>query len=63
MTRAATAVINLPPAPEGQQVPPMRAAALDSWRSLRSAHGSLPLTSGTAYRRRQTNTLDRQREH
>lgn len=45
------------PAPEGQQGPPTcrrrassttRAAASDSWRSLRDARGSLPLTSGTA---------------
>jgi hypothetical protein len=63
MTRAATVEINVPPAPEGQQVPPMRVAASEPRRSLRAAHGSLPLTSGTAYRRRQTNTLDRQREH
>lgn len=39
---------SLPPAPEGQQGPPTRAAASDSWRSLRDARGSLPLTSGTA---------------
>ena len=48
---------SLPPAPEGQQGPPScrrrassttRAAASDSWRSLRDARGSLPLTSGTA---------------
>jgi hypothetical protein len=45
---AAPSVSNVPPAPEGQQVPPMGAAASDSCRSLRSAHGSLPLTSGTA---------------
>ena len=38
----------VPPAPEGQQGPPTRAAASDSWRSLRDARGSLPLTSGTA---------------
>jgi hypothetical protein len=44
-------VPNTPPAPEGQQVPPTRAAASDSWRSLRSARGSLPLTSGTASQR------------
>jgi len=45
-----------PPAPEGQQGPPScrrrasgttRVAASDSWRSLRDARGSLPLTSGT----------------
>lgn len=39
-----------PPAPEGQQGPPTRAAASDSERSLRDARGSLPLTSGTASR-------------
>ena len=39
---------SLPPAPEGQQGPPTRAATSDSWRSLRDARGSLPLTSGTA---------------
>jgi len=27
------------PAPVGQQVPPARAAAFDSWRSLRGAAG------------------------
>jgi hypothetical protein len=36
-------------APVGQQAPPTRAAAFDSWRSLRSARGSLLLTTGTAY--------------
>ena len=40
-------VPNIPPAPEGQQAPPARAAASNSWRSLRSARGSLLLTSGT----------------
>jgi hypothetical protein len=39
----------VPPAPVGQQAPPARAAAFDSWRSLRGAHGSLLLTTGTAY--------------
>ena len=63
-----------PPAPEGQQAPPscrrrasstMRAAASDSWRSLRDAHGALLLTSGTAYRRGKNNIseLDGAREH
>ena len=54
-----------PPAPEGQQGPPMRAAASDSERSLRDSHGALPLTSGTAYRRHKNNTraLDGGREH
>jgi hypothetical protein len=37
------------PAPVGQQGPPARAAAFDSWRSLRSAHGPLLFTTGTAY--------------
>jgi hypothetical protein len=35
------------PAPVGQQAPPVRAAAFDSWRSLRDAHGPLLLTTGT----------------
>jgi hypothetical protein len=39
----------VPPAPVGQQAPPVRAAAFDSWRSLRGAHGALLLTTGTAY--------------
>ena len=43
-----TVVPSIPPAPVGQQVPPARAAASDSWRSLRSARGSLLLTTGTA---------------
>lgn len=65
MTRTATPVPDIPPAPEGQQVPPMRTAASDSWRSLRSAHGALPLTSGTASRRskKDTRKLDTNREH
>ena len=46
-----TVALRLPPAPGGQQGPPTRAAASDSCRSLRSAHGSLPLTPGTACRR------------
>jgi hypothetical protein len=50
-----TGIIRLPPAPEGQQGPPMRVAASDSWRSLRDAHGSLPLTSGTGSHRRNLN--------
>ncbi len=62
-----TNVLDLPPAPEGQQGLPMRAAASDSWRSLRSAHGPLPLTSGTASRRskdnKDTRKLDGMREH
>jgi hypothetical protein len=43
-----SAVLRVPPAPLGQQVPPMRAAAFDSWQPLRSAHGTLLLTTGTA---------------
>ena len=43
-----SALLWVPPAPVGQQVPPVRAAAFDSWRSLRSAHGPLLLTTGTA---------------
>jgi hypothetical protein len=42
-----TVVPNIPPAPVGQQGPPTRAAASDSWRSLRSARGPLLLTTGT----------------
>jgi hypothetical protein len=38
----------LPPAPVGRQGPPARAAAFDSWRSLRVAHGPLLSTTGTA---------------
>ena len=38
---------SIPPAPVGQQGPPARAAASDSWRSLRGARGSLLLTTGT----------------
>jgi len=44
-----SAVPCVSPAPVGQQAPPARAAAFDSWRSLRSARGSLLLTTGTAY--------------
>ena len=44
-----SAVLRVPPAPVGQQGPPVRAAAFDSWRSLRGAHGPLLLTTGTAY--------------
>ena len=39
---------NLTPTPVGQQAPPTRAAASDSWRSLRGARGPLLLTTGTA---------------
>jgi hypothetical protein len=57
----------IPPAPVGQQGPPScrrrassttRAAALDSWRSLRVARGSLPLTTGTV-----SAALDEKGEH
>ena len=65
MKTVVTNVPDLPPAPEGQQGLPMRAAASDSWRSLRGAHGSLPLTSGTASRRSKEDTrkLDAIREY
>jgi len=49
---------HLPPAPVGQQGPPARAAAFDSWRSLRVARGPLLLTTGTA-----SLELDTQRQH
>jgi hypothetical protein len=42
-----SALLCVPPAPVGQQGPPARAAAFDSWRSLRGARGSLLLTTGT----------------
>jgi hypothetical protein len=42
-------VPHCPPAPVGQQGPPTRAAAFDSWRSLRAARGPLLLTTGTGY--------------
>jgi len=45
-----SASLCVPPAPVGQQSPPARAAAFDSWRSLRGALGSLLLTTGTACR-------------
>jgi hypothetical protein len=44
-----SAVPYVSPAPVGQQGPPVRAAAFDSWRSLRSAHGPHLLTTGTVY--------------
>jgi hypothetical protein len=43
-----TAPPRFSPAPVGQQGPPARAAAFDSWRSLRVARGPLLLTTGTA---------------
>ena len=39
---------NLTPAPVGPQEPPTRAAAINQWRSLRGARGSLLWTTGTA---------------
>jgi hypothetical protein len=46
-----------PAAPVGQQAPPARAAA-SAMRALRSARGSLLLTTGTA-----SAALDADREH
>jgi len=43
-----SAIPHVTPAPVGQQAPPARAAAFDSWPSLRSARGPLLLTTGTA---------------
>jgi hypothetical protein len=48
---------SLPAAPVGQQGPPARAAA-SAMRALRSARGSLLLTTGTA-----SAALDADREH
>lgn len=45
-----SALLCITPAPVGQQAPPARAAAFDSWRSLRGAHGPLLLTTGTGRR-------------
>jgi hypothetical protein len=45
-----SALLCLPPAPVGQQEPPARAAAFDSWRSIRSARGPRLLTTGTGGR-------------
>jgi hypothetical protein len=53
-----SALGRLPPAPVGRQGPPARAAAFDSWRSLRAARGPLLSTTGTA-----SHTLDTQRQH
>lgn len=67
---------SLPPAPEGQQGPPTR-AALPALRARRVARGSLPLTSGTGSPRANqretgecqrrdaeiTHNLDTNREH
>ena len=41
--------LRLAPPPWVNREPPARAAAFDSWRSLRSARGSLLLTTGTVY--------------
>ena len=41
--------LRCPLAPVGKQEPPTRAAAFDSWRSLRAAPGPLHLTTGTGY--------------
>ena len=38
-----------PPPPWVNKGPPARAAAFDSWRSLRGARGPRLLTTGTAY--------------
>ena len=54
-------VLSIPPAPVGQQVPPTRVAASDTWRSLRGARGSLLSTTGTGCRR--AITLDENHEH
>jgi hypothetical protein len=54
-------VLSIPPAPVGQQVPPARPAASDTWWSLRGARGSLLLTTGTGCRR--SITLDEKYEH
>ena len=45
---------SIPPAPVGQQAPPTRVATSDSARSLRAARGSLLLTTGTAYHRKES---------
>jgi ribosome modulation factor len=47
-----TVMLNLPPAPVGQQVPPARAAARHRG-ALRVTRGALLLTTGTASRRDQ----------
>ena len=41
-----TLTVGCPPDPVGQQGPPARVAASDSWRSLRDARGPLLLTTG-----------------
>ena len=50
-SQAMTAALRIPPAPVGQREPPARAAASNSWRSLRDARGALRLTTRTACRR------------
>jgi len=63
-----TGIVWGPPAPEGQQGPPAR-AALPAVRARRVTRGSLPLTSGTACRREEKDhedhvrRLDAGREH
>ena len=63
-----TGIVWGPPAPEGQQGPPAR-AALPAVRARRVTRGSLPLTSGTACRRdeneyeKDVRRLDAEREH
>ena len=44
-----TLTVGCPPDPVGQQGPPARVAASDSWRSLRDARGPLRLSTGTGY--------------
>jgi hypothetical protein len=44
-----TACLASRPPPWVNKGPPVRAAAFDSWRSLRGAHGPLLLTTGTCY--------------
>ena len=53
-------VQSIPPDPVGQQAPPARAAASDTWRSLRGARVP-PMTTGTGCRR--SITLDENHEH
>ena len=63
---------SIPPAPVGQQAPPTRVTPSDSGRSRRAARGSLLLTTGTAYHRKESKggrpktagiTLDGMNEH
>lgn len=63
-----TGIVWGPPAPEGRQCPPAR-AALPAVRARRVTRGSLPSTSGTACRREENEhekdvrRLDAEREH